>query len=450
MKLKFKHSWYEHFIYAILWIFIFALPVLDFWHNRNMMTNMDISEVVYHSWLFLLPLFLIFVINDLLLAPYLLLKRRVALYLISVSVLVFVVLFSFSFIDRGLMSRTHLSPVSMDEQVMQQMRDGMVPPETGGQPPIEADPNFEAMRQQPRQGDPAGSHEEEQHIRPEEGGPDSLSFAKSMNRRPHHLKGNRADNGWRGPRGNHPDGGMMLDGILSPPMAPMLGRFFIALFMLGFNVAIKFVFRSIRQEQTAKEQEKQKLQSELEYLKYQINPHFFMNTLNNIHALIDIDPVKAQETILELSKMMRYVLYDSSNRLISLEKEITFLRNYIGLMSLRYTDKVKVSMNAPDLIPEVLVPPLMFIPFVENAFKHGVSYQQKSFINVYLEVEQDKVIFRCENSQIKNADEKKKTPGIGIENTRRRLNLLFGTDYTLSIQSEKELFKVLLIIPTVC
>ena len=117
--------------------------------------------------------------------------------------------------------------------------------------------------------------------------------------------------------------------------------------------------------------EKENLNQQLEYLKYQINPHFFMNTLNNIHALVDIDPEKAKTTIVELSKMMRYLLYEGNNSLIPLHREVEFLRNYITLMKLRYTDKVKIDTDIPVSLPDRRLPPLLLITFVENAFKHG-------------------------------------------------------------------------------
>ena len=106
--------------------------------------------------------------------------------------------------------------------------------------------------------------------------------------------------------------------------------------MVGFNIAVKLFFKSFRDEEMLKELEHQRLQSELQYLKYQINPHFFMNTLNNIHALVDIDTGKAKSTIVELSKLMRYVLYEASNKTILLLREVQFLENYVTLMSLRY------------------------------------------------------------------------------------------------------------------
>ena len=235
---------------------------------------------------------------------------------------------------------------------------------------------------------------------------------------------------WRGP---HPLPGYFL------------GRLSLALLVVGINVAIKLLFKSMRDEEALKELEHQHLQSELQYLKYQINPHFFMNTLNNIHALVDMDAGKAKRTIVELSKLMRYVLYEASNRTILLSREIQFLDNYIALMKLRYTGRVRIECCMPDEVPEVQIPPLLFISFVENAFKHGVSYQEESFIRVFMSVEDGRLAFRCSNSNHGRSVEQHH--GIGLENIRKRLRLLFGQDYTLSINECDDSFNVLLIIP---
>ena len=118
-------------------------------------------------------------------------------------------------------------------------------------------------------------------------------------------------------------------------------------FMTGANTGIKLIYQSMRDEQQMEVLKRQNLQAEMDYLKYQINPHFFMNTLNNIHALIDIDTESAKNAVIELSKMMRYVLYDSGREIISLNRDIQFLKNYIELMRIRYTDDVDIRVDIP-------------------------------------------------------------------------------------------------------
>ena len=220
----------------------------------------------------------------------------------------------------------------------------------------------------------------------------------------------------------------------------------ILILMLGMNLGIKLYFRHSGDHKKMEDLERQNLKQELEYLKYQINPHFFMNTLNNIHALVDIDPEKAKQTILELSKMMRFVLYEGNKQGVPLDREIAFLQNYIKLMKLRYTDKVKINVSTPEQISNSEVPPLMFITFVENAFKHGVSYRQESFVDIAIETPDTKnLVFTCKNSRIPSSDDKH--GGVGLTNVRQRLDLIYGNDYSLEIKDEPDIYSVVLTIP---
>lgn len=230
------------------------------------------------------------------------------------------------------------------------------------------------------------------------------------------------------------------------PLPMILSPIVIAIFMIGLNIGIKSTIQSIRDDQRLKEMEKQNLQTELEYLKYQINPHFFMNTLNNIHALVDIDPEKAKETVLELSKMMRYVLYESNKRTVSLWEELDFLQHYIELMKLRYTERLEliVSIHKEEL-PPAQVPPLLLITFVENAFKHGVSYQAPSFIHITMDVCDGKLRYLVVNSN--HNPPEGKPHGIGLENVRKRLQLIYDQQYTIDIQQRANEYQVLLLIP---
>ena len=215
--------------------------------------------------------------------------------------------------------------------------------------------------------------------------------------------------------------------------------------MFGANVGIKGYFRSRDDRKRLAALEKQNLEQQLEYLRYQINPHFFMNTLNNIHALVDIDPAKAQETIVELSKMMRFVLYEGDKRGVPLMKELEFIRNYVKLMRLRYTDKVKISLDLPRETSDRQIPPLILITFIENAFKHGVSYQHDSFIEMKMDVQDEQMRFTCRNSKADVPNQDK--GGVGLANVRKRLNLLFDCNYTLNIKDTSDVYSVELTIP---
>lgn len=221
----------------------------------------------------------------------------------------------------------------------------------------------------------------------------------------------------------------------------------LGLFMFGANSAIKMMFKSIQDDQKIMALEQHSLRAEMDYLKYQINPHFFMNTLNNIHALIDIDSEAAKETVIELSKMMRYVLYDSENADISIQKDIRFIENYIGLMKIRYTDDVSVNLNVGEIPVGAKIPPLIFIVLVENAFKHGVSYNKPSFVNISIYCSGKRVTCEVCNSR-HNATATTNQSGMGLYNIRKRLDLLFGKEYNLMIDdADPDKYRVQLSIP---
>ena len=219
----------------------------------------------------------------------------------------------------------------------------------------------------------------------------------------------------------------------------------ILILMFGMNLGVKSYFKSREDRKRLSELEHENLEQQLEYLRYQINPHFFMNTLNNIHALVDIDPEQAKGTIVELSKMMRFILYEGDKNGVTLSREMEFLRTYVALMRLRYTDSVSIRTELPPEVPERSVPPLMLIPFVENAFKHGISYRRPSFIDIRVRVEGDRLHFICLNSKAEKPNEEK--GGVGLANVRKRLDLLFGSNYMLEIRDEAERYSVELNIP---
>lgn len=252
------------------------------------------------------------------------------------------------------------------------------------------------------------------------GAPSALQMEEHMPPPPHHEDE-------RPPREFHPESHR-------PPV--IIGQhdviaFIILILMLGMNFGIKLYFRQKENQQRLIELERKNLQQQLEYLKYQINPHFLMNTLNNIHALVDFDPEQAKESIVQLSKILRFVLYEGSKQMVPLQRELLFLEDYIQLMQMRITDKVDLKVEMPEHIPDGEIPPLMLISFVENAFKHGVSYQQPSFIHISIAISNDRLSFRCENSKIPQSEDKH--GGVGLENARQRLSLIYGERHSLSI-----------------
>jgi len=235
-----------------------------------------------------------------------------------------------------------------------------------------------------------------------------------------------------------------------PPPPPIVGEHdvlavVVLILMFGANLGIKGYYRSREDHKRLIELERENLEQQLEYLRYQINPHFFMNTLNNIHALVDIDPEKAKDTILKLSKIMRYVLYEGNKQNVPLSRELDFIQHYITLMRMRYTDKVRIDTDLPHETPDCQVPPLILITFIENAFKHGISYQRESFIEVKVSVENRKLHFTCRNTKAEKPNEEK--GGVGLANVRKRLDLLYSHNYTLSIHDDSDIYSVGLVIP---
>lgn len=223
--------------------------------------------------------------------------------------------------------------------------------------------------------------------------------------------------------------------------------FFGGLLLMGMNLGVKLYFRSQEATKAITQIEKHALERQLQYLKYQVNPHFFMNTLNNIHALVDIDPERAKTSIVELSKLMRYVLYEGNNKLTSLSREVQFLRNYVQLMSMRYTGNVSISLDVPEVLPDSMLPPLLLVIFVENAFKHGISYRTKSFVEISLQPHGDRLLFSCRNSRPEIKHDENMKGGVGLSNVRRRLDLLFPGNYTLDIKEQEDTYIVHLDIP---
>jgi hypothetical protein len=230
---------------------------------------------------------------------------------------------------------------------------------------------------------------------------------------------------------------------LIPPFANMLVLSFL---LIGFDTGLVFSVKWMQSEQNKLKAEKESIKNKMAFLQNQISPHFFMNTLNNIHVLVDMDTNEAKNAIIKLSQMMDYMLYESQVDKISLKKEIDFIVSYIALMKLRITDDVNIKLNIPEYLPQIQIPPLLMISFIENAFKYGISYEAPSFIDIEFNITEKHFLFRISNSLHLNIDKKKKS-GIGIENTRNRLNLIYGNNYTLGIVNKYDKFEVILNFP---
>lgn len=234
--------------------------------------------------------------------------------------------------------------------------------------------------------------------------------------------------------------------LLTPPD---MARVVMALLMMGVDLGAIAYFNAQQMKRRLLLLEQQNLKQELQHLRYQINPHFFMNTLNNIHVLVDVDKEKAKQTIIDLSKLMRFSLNADNKTLVPLNKEAEFLNLYISLMRLRYSDKLKIAFTIPEeTSSDITLPPLMLATFVENAFKHGVSYLESSFILIKLWIDEEcnQIHFHCVNSR-HEATTDDKHHGIGLENVRKRLDLQYADNYMLDINQDDKTFTVNLTLP---
>jgi len=216
------------------------------------------------------------------------------------------------------------------------------------------------------------------------------------------------------------------------------------------SVAIKMTNRWIQSENEIRELEKSRTEAELKNLRNQLNPHFLFNTLNNIYSLIALSPEKAQQAIMDLSKLLRYVLYDNSPEFVPLQKEMEFVRNYVELMRLRLTDNTEIKISLPQSASSgTLIAPLLFISLIENAFKHGVSNSQPSFIHIDIsEYSDQRIVCTIENSYFPKNETDKSGSGIGLDNLRKRLELLYPGRYLLNIEQTDDKYISALILFT--
>lgn len=208
--------------------------------------------------------------------------------------------------------------------------------------------------------------------------------------------------------------------------------FFYAL-VAGLSVAIKMTGGWYQTENMRKELEKSNYEAELKNLMSQLNPHFLFNTLNNIYSLIAVSPEKAQQSVHDLSKLLRYVLYENTQHFVPLTRELEFIHNYVELMRIRLPKEVDVKIDISEVgVEKVMVAPLLFISLIENAFKHGVSPSAPSFIYIRLAYEnENKIVCSILNSYFPKDAQDKSGSGIGLSNLRKRLKLLYSKRFTL-------------------
>lgn len=231
---------------------------------------------------------------------------------------------------------------------------------------------------------------------------------------------------------------------------PLADPYNTVLFLLIFTVgtSISVIQRWLRTEQTRKETENEKLNTELSFLKSQVNPHFFFNTLNNIYSLAIVRSEKTAPAVMKLSSIMRYILTETQRDLVPLRNEVDFIHNFIELQQVRLTDKVELKFSAEGDIDTLVVAPLLFIPFVENAFKYGVSTKATSNINIEISTSGNKILFFARNYIVPSENNLMENTGIGINNVKRRLELMYPGKHTLTTTQKDNYYTVHLEIET--
>ena len=202
----------------------------------------------------------------------------------------------------------------------------------------------------------------------------------------------------------------------------MIIALLVNLMAIGIAMSIRYVMRQSEKKQ-------KEVEAELAWLKNQINPHFLFNTLNNISSLTQIDADKAQDTVMQLSDLLRYAMYETNKQKVPLEGEVEFMRNYIELMKLRCNEMTTVSEEISVEDGKAEVAPLLFISLIENAFKHGMNSNAPATIDISLVQKDDTLIFTCDNTNNPKPTKDRSGSGIGLENTRRRLDLLYQGRY---------------------
>jgi two-component system sensor histidine kinase AlgZ len=217
----------------------------------------------------------------------------------------------------------------------------------------------------------------------------------------------------------------------------------ITLFIAIFVGMLRFAVDWFELEARKKEMENEKLMAELNFLKAQINPHFLFNTLNNLYYLAYSKSENTTEVIAKLSQMMRYMIYDSNHPKVLLSKEIEYMQSYISLERMRLNDQIPIQFDVKGNIENVWITPLIFITFLENAFKHGVSNNNpNAWVNISIELDGKECVYSVKNSKPASKNETGEKSGIGLQNVQRRLELSYPEKYQLKIEDSPEVHKI--------
>ncbi len=225
--------------------------------------------------------------------------------------------------------------------------------------------------------------------------------------------------------------------------SPFLINFLLLCLTVILTTVVEIFLFAKKKEEALILSKTENLETELKLLKSQINPHFLFNALNNIYALSVIDSAKTQQSISYLSNMLRYVLYECERPYVALQKEIDYIENYIKLFNLKSSRTYPIETNFNISEGNIEIAPMMLIPFVENAFKHSnIEKIDGAYIKIHLNVTGSEIHFRIENTIEEHIFTKDEVGGIGLENVKKRLEILYPRHHKLSISEENSVFKV--------
>lgn len=229
---------------------------------------------------------------------------------------------------------------------------------------------------------------------------------------------------------------------------PTVKRMFDMISVFGMTTGIKLTKDWIGHQEKIKDLEKQNLKNELEFLKSQIQPHFFFNTLNNLYSLTLKKSDLAPEVVVKLSDLMSYMLYESDSLETTLRKEVEHIKNYLDLEGLRFGKRLHLDFDIIGEVDKKKIPPLLLLPFIENAFKHGTSHETgEIYLKIELNILHDKLVFGVTNPRFENQSSRKKHKGLGLKNVQRRLDLLYGKNYKLQILPTAKEYSISLELP---
>jgi two-component system LytT family sensor kinase len=379
-------------LHLSVWSLLF---ILNYLFIKNYRVSFDLP---FHliTWLIYI---LLFYLNYYLLMPVFLFRKSIIIYIIATLCLL-----AGSYYIKDYFTKKHF------DKIFAELKENM--------PPI---PDFERMNPI---SNPALNHE--MNIPPKPEG-DKLGVLKPGRVKPGEKPGGRSLFNLRRPGGER--------------------KMFLAyglLLIYASSLSIRFIQKWRDDDKRKSEIEKEKILTELSYLKQQINPHFLFNSLNSIYSLTISKSKTATDAILKLSSILRYILYESENTLVNLNDELNIINDYIELQKLRLNKKVNVSLNIASDPESYKIEPFILMPLVENAFKFGVDNITDSFIDINISILNKKLEFHIKNKKVFTRDNEKQDSGIGIRNVIRRLDLLYPDEYNFRIEDSKNIFSVFL------